>query len=301
MKKTLFTVALFACASTAFADWYWQGGATIDTESWGNVDNWNSAADGTGSAPAQAPATTGSNIWDKLHFDGVSGGYQDGKLEGWSLNLDLTNSSSLSLNVGKLQSSSSISVDASSSLLLNIGTSGYSYSSAGDKSFDIAGQVTLKFTGKPNANAAWNVTLRGNGTLNIVRNTATLDSSYTGFSSLTLNLSNSSLFTTVEQALAYEVCSVKVVGLSSENSSANMPIDATQVSLAAGTKLGELDAVLVSSADDLVADADHLGNYMFEVKDDGIYVNYVAAVPEPTTATLSLLALAGLCARRRRK
>ncbi len=55
------------------------------------------------------------------------------------------------------------------------------------------------------------------------------------------------------------------------------------------------------------------GTYTFSLKianndTDGYFtglgsasVNYTAAVPEPATATLSLLALAGLAARRRRK
>ena len=53
--------------------------------------------------------------------------------------------------------------------------------------------------------------------------------------------------------------------------------------------------------------ADMLGQYKltFETLENGnkiIVANYVTAMtPEPTTATLSLLALCGLAARRRRK
>ena len=53
----------------------------------------------------------------------------------------------------------------------------------------------------------------------------------------------------------------------------------------------------------LTATAEDYGKYILGCDASGIYVQYVKAdiVPEPTTATLSLLALAGLAARRRRK
>ncbi len=53
----------------------------------------------------------------------------------------------------------------------------------------------------------------------------------------------------------------------------------------------------------LTATADDFGKYILGADKDGIYVQYVksSVVPEPTTATLSLLALAGLAVRRRRK
>ena len=53
----------------------------------------------------------------------------------------------------------------------------------------------------------------------------------------------------------------------------------------------------------LTATAEDYGKYFLSVDNKGVYVSYVKAtnnIPEPATATLSLLALAGLCARRRR-
>lgn len=45
-----------------------------------------------------------------------------------------------------------------------------------------------------------------------------------------------------------------------------------------------------------------VGQYRFLIEDNALKVQYAAyLVPEPTTATLSLLALACLAARRRRK
>lgn len=57
-----------------------------------------------------------------------------------------------------------------------------------------------------------------------------------------------------------------------------------------------------TSATLTATEADY-GKYILGCDGSGIYVQYVKAdiIPEPTTATLSLLALAGLAARRRRK
>ena len=57
------------------------------------------------------------------------------------------------------------------------------------------------------------------------------------------------------------------------------------------------------TSDTLTATEADYGKYILGCDGSGIYVQYVKAdiVPEPTTATLSLLALAGLAARRRRK
>ena len=51
----------------------------------------------------------------------------------------------------------------------------------------------------------------------------------------------------------------------------------------------------------LEATAENYRKYLLGSDKNGVYVQYVKAIPEPTTATLSLLALVGLAARRRRK
>ena len=58
------------------------------------------------------------------------------------------------------------------------------------------------------------------------------------------------------------------------------------------------------TTDSLVASAENFGQYLIGCDGAGLYVQYVkssVSIPEPATATLSLLALAGLAARRRRK
>ncbi len=64
--------------------------------------------------------------------------------------------------------------------------------------------------------------------------------------------------------------------------------------------IGENDSYTTAT---LSATAADYGKYLLGWDASGVYVQYVKAVvvPEPTTATLSLLALAGLAARRRRK
>lgn len=61
----------------------------------------------------------------------------------------------------------------------------------------------------------------------------------------------------------------------------------------------------VVNASDIVADADHVGNYRVYVDGNDLKVDYVGArkggaVPEPSTATLGLLTLSALFLRRKR-
>lgn len=61
---------------------------------------------------------------------------------------------------------------------------------------------------------------------------------------------------------------------------------------------GDITGLSVSARPDTL-DTTNIGNYWVTASAQGLKVSYV--IPEPATATLSLLALAGLCARRRRK
>ncbi len=92
------------------------------------------------------------------------------------------------------------------------------------------------------------------------------------------------------------------------------PTDYGTLTLAGGTVTGTNNTVLTSTgntifnADNtayttamLTATADDYGKYQLGADKNGVFVQYVKAIPEPATATLSLLALAGLAARRRRK
>lgn len=75
------------------------------------------------------------------------------------------------------------------------------------------------------------------------------------------------------------------------------------LTLVGGSFTSVADGNALVSATTLTATEDDFGKYLLNNDAGGVYVQYVKAnlVPEPTTATLSLLALAGLAARRRRK
>lgn len=286
MKKTLITLAALA-TSTAFADWTWQGGETINNESWGTVGNW---VNDQGEHPAKAPALPSSNNWQKLHISNASGTVTG--LEGWAVNLDLTGGTNLTMTAGKLQGGASepvdIAVDSTSALTLNI-TGG---NLKGNKIFDIAGQVTLNLAAvpqTPNTNdekANWDVTLSGNGSLTINVNTTSTSTNQL-WQGLTLDLTDSSLFKASHEYGTIQT--VKVIDMTGQK------LGYGDVTLDSGSTLGGLQANSVETEDALV----NAGDYIITTDNTGVYVTYVT--PEPTTATLSLLALAGLCARRRRK
>ncbi len=89
-------------------------------------------------------------------------------------------------------------------------------------------------------------------------------------------------------------------------------LDMMLISAGEGSDYGDLETMMshtsfslnssvlaLRSADDLTLD---VSNLYYQVKDNSLYlVGEAALVPEPTTATLSLLALAALAARRRRR
>lgn len=93
------------------------------------------------------------------------------------------------------------------------------------------------------------------------------------------------------------------------------PTDYNKLTLAGGTmtgtnkmKLAPVGGNQVFEANNtayttatLEATAENYGKYLLGADKNGVYVKYVKAIPEPTAATLSLLALVGLAARRRRK
>lgn len=70
--------------------------------------------------------------------------------------------------------------------------------------------------------------------------------------------------------------------------------------LEAGTMSGTDGFTLTEAEGDLTASADDFGKYTLGADANGVYVQYVAVVPEPATASLSLLALVGMMLRRRR-
>ena len=294
MKKTLFAAILLAGASVAYADWYWQGGDQITSENWQVLSNWNSSASGDGNAPTVTPGWPDSNNWDAIRISNASGSV--GTLEGWAMKLYLTNSD-LNITAKKLQGGDPgcvFDIDQSSSLTYTCTANNFQ----GAKNISVAGSLTMNFDGGVSTDArligAWNITLSGNGTATMTRTSGTGGS----LGDLTLNLTGSNLvdlsqFSLDSSAGSFSVVSTKVITLGNGvNFSRTM-------SLADGSTVDGLS--LTKAEGDLIANAENVGKYTLTQEADGVYLNCVVAVPEPATATLSLLALAGLCARRRRK
>lgn len=71
--------------------------------------------------------------------------------------------------------------------------------------------------------------------------------------------------------------------------------DASAIGHVGGNEVFDVSGITLNASDDVTAEIVTTGNK--------VVINYsvTPAVPEPTTATLSLLALAGLAARRRRR
>ena len=280
MKKTLITLAALA-TSTAFADWTWQGGNTITTDLWNTTTNWTGTGDNSGN-PTKGPGTAGSNIWNPIVVSNASGTVTG--MEGWELDLTLNNAH-LTMTSKKLQNPTKLTLDGTSSLTLNV-TEG---NCQGTKTISTAGFLTINVNATVGSNnkGTWNATLIDGGSLSFG------GSSTSSIGSLTLNLSGSNLFSGYSAiGNAYELVTVTVVSITGGTSFSS-------VDLTEGSTLGGFEMEL--SNEDLTASADNLGKYTISQGDGGISITYVTATPEPTTATLSLLALAGLCARRRRK
>lgn len=75
------------------------------------------------------------------------------------------------------------------------------------------------------------------------------------------------------------------------------------LTLAGGTMTSAASGEALVAAKSLTSSVEDFGKYVLGNDNGGVYVQYVKSdvlIPEPATATLSLLALAGLCARRRR-
>lgn len=70
--------------------------------------------------------------------------------------------------------------------------------------------------------------------------------------------------------------------------------------LAAGTITGTDGSALTAADGELTATAGDFGKYHLGSDEKGVYIQYVASVPEPAAASLSLLGLAALMMRRRR-
>lgn len=268
MKKTLIT--LLALAGVASADYIWQGGSgTITQDDWKNKNNWNITNNSSwvenSNGPLDCDGMYGVKtvINQSLTLSGFN-------LEGWQPLLQVTNNSTLTATFDKLQcNGASITVDAGSTFNMTVIGDYKDF----EGNFYVNGTLNLNLDGD-NGIPTTKFTLGDSASLS-VSNSTTGDA-------VTLNanlLGDEAGFIYTRTLLTYNNASF------------------TNVTYEFGegwTNVGEGE---ITGAQ----------QYKITNNASGISVSYMAVapastpnVPEPTTATLSLLALAGLAARRRR-
>lgn len=272
MKKTL--IALVALSGLAMADYTWTGGDVIaddSVEAWKNADNWDvSTINGNG------PMTTGSNMWDKVIISNGSSIVLSNsvQIEGWVPKMEITNGSSLTVNkMAKIQNGGTFTVGEGSSLVIATLTQGDNgYKGGVTNTFVVDGTLDINFNGPtPDHGTATSITLGGDAAVTL-RN---------------LNNVNSVMNVTADLGTP---ASSEIQLLTRELM--------TLVNVTLGTVNYDMGANYRESAAPLTATAGDVGKFYVFTEGNKLKVSYVT--PEPATATLSLLALAGLAARRRR-
>lgn len=298
MKKTIIALMALAGITVAADSYTWNGGATIDSVGWANRDNWlpttgttwtnNSSDENVGKTltywndSSNGPGTTGSNMWGDIYVAGATGtvGNQDSfTLEGWSLDLHLTDGANLTFKrVMKFQGGTTIDIDATSSL------SFYSYYGSNDGgaiTLNNKGTFTLGYSKRTQGGDGFVMNLFDTGIANLLAEN-------TGGTNTAKITSISAQLTSTAAGIQERILVNKGSGLDYDGTATTYSFtDANGNVMVAVDSLDALQTATRSS-------------YYVTKDDAGIKVSYVT-VPEPTTATLSLLALAGLAARRRRR
>ena len=220
-------------------------------------------------------------MWDSILIDGASGSVEQ-TIEGWGLKLTLKNGSNLTFSrLKKLQNNSTINIDSTSS---------------------------LTFAAYNGGNDGRDITLNNAGNYTVNHNNYSMTSQYTdgytmnlyGTGKVTFNGLTGTNAARVESIAAQLISSASgiqertLITLSGQNMSIS---DATSITYT----FTDADGIAMAKVDSLDALTNAtVSSYFVSNDSTGVKVSYLI-VPEPTTATLSLLALAGLAARRRRR
>lgn len=276
MKRTL--IALLALGGIAgAADYTWNGGLKIDAAAWAEEGNWILAEGVTWNTAGSGPGTTGSNMWGPIVINTPGAVVSDVSLEGWQPQISITNGASATLTMAKIQADHDIAsfvVGAGSSLTLHDngpykdGLVTYTIEDAASLT------VIINTTGTVSADSVFNLGSYGSA---IFRSSENRTLGGTG------NTINATLAKAVEGIAGDTIYTRKLIGLE------NVVFNNMRYNFGEGWDE-------VGSVDDITG----FNQYAITSDASGIWVSY-KLVPEPATATLSLLALAGLAARRRRK
>lgn len=267
----------------AQAAFVWIGGE-ITTAAWNNQYNWaitgNTSFGGDlGNWGSSGPGTPGSDKWDQITLNSASGSID--RLEGWTLKLRLINSSLTSSMIKKLQGGCSVEIDADSVL-------------------------TLKNFGGENGNDGETCVLDCDGVFNLEY------SKNQGGEGILASLGTSGIMNLTSTSGTH---TAKVKTVSATLEAAAISGTRKLITLGDGMSFEGAPVVTVNGTEGWTRvnneqeaqEASENGEDAYWVTNDstGISVSWLKGesetVPEPASATLSLLALAALAARRRRR
>ena len=305
MKKTIIT--LFSlCGVASAASYTWNGGDTIDSSKWADKDNWILAEGTTWEDNTNGPGTTDSDMWSAIIIAGADGRVGDKNesvdpiIEGWNFNLTLKNGADLTIGqIKKFQGETDqnntpndesddirihciINIDSTSSLTIDEFWGG----NDGNSIFlNNAGSFTLNYSCRVQGGDGFVMNLYDSGHVTFLdQNHATANTAKVA--SITAQLTGVSEGVLERQLITLDSRDGKLVSF-----------DDTVTTYS----FTDAEGNIMNKVDSLAALTSAVAPSYYITKDaSGIKVSYVL-VPEPTTATLSLLALAGLAARRRRK
>ncbi len=295
MKKLFAQICIFvALGMSAQAAYEWVGGETITQEKWNSSNSWVLTDDYTWTGKGDGPGSTNSDMWGKMVVSNAAGTISN--LEGWQVDITLVNTQLTVEKLVKIQPNNGsyfkLDIDKDSKLTINdFCTSsiaaGFAIKCDGvldinlARWVDVQGTIALGTTGCINARNNHGDTKYFNTPAELTFSLPAADAlipgtytrtDYAGYSVVTRNLVTMDANTGIRDGMSVSL------------------IDPDGIY----TKVGSANELTKSAAD--------IGKY-YLTNANGVYsVSYViAAVPEPATATLSLLALAALAARRRRK
>lgn len=281
--KTILTT-LLCLAGVSQAAFVWIGGE-ITTTAWDNQFNWaitgNTSFGGdSGQWGSTGPGRPGSEKWDTITLNNAGGNIAE--LEGWNIKLRLTSST---LTVDKLKK---FQVGANAVAQLDIDSSSIltfrSFADGND-----GGLTTINCDGV--FNLAYTKNQGGEGFAANLGKTGIMNLTSSGGTAYTAKIK--SLSASLETDAIRGVRSLITLG-------DNMSFDSTATTI---TVTAAVNWTQVNNEQEAEAAAENGQDSYWITKDGkGIFLSWLkgTSVPEPSTATLSLLALAALAARRRR-
>lgn len=287
MKKILISLLCLAGVSQAAFVWV---GEEITTAAWNNQFNWaitgNTSFGGdAGQWNGKGPGIPGSDKWDTITLNKAAGNIAE--LEGWNIKLRLISSTLTVDKIKKFQvgANAVAQLDIDSSSILTF----LSYPAEADGGGNDGGLATINCDGV--FNLAYTKNQGGDGFAANLGKTGIMN----------LTSSSGTAYTAKIKSLS---ASLETDAIRGERSlitlGDNMSFDSTETSITVTAANNwkkvnneqEAEAAAVTGQD----------TYWITRNGKGIFLSWLKgeSVPEPSTATLSLLALAALAARRRR-